>query len=67
VTPARYALPGLVPIAAGSLAMLKARRRMAEILRILPGSSLVMAPEDTDLATPEMAAGLEESFGGGGL
>jgi aromatic ring hydroxylase len=66
VTPAGYALPGLVHIAAGSLAMLKARQRMGEILRILPGSSLVMAPADTDLAAPEMAAGLEESFGGGG-
>src|ERR671925_2266958 len=67
VTPAGYALPGLVHIAAGSLAMLKAPQRMAEILRILPGSSLVMAPADTDLAAPEMAAGLEESFGGGGF
>ena len=32
----------------------------------MPGSSLVVAPTDTDLAAPEMAAGLEESFGGGG-
>jgi 4-hydroxyphenylacetate 3-monooxygenase len=39
---------------------------MSEILRILPGSSLVVAPSDRDLATPEMAAGLEESFGRGG-
>jgi 4-hydroxyphenylacetate 3-monooxygenase len=39
---------------------------MAEILRILPGSSLVVAPSDKDLAAPEVAAGLEESFGGGG-
>jgi 4-hydroxyphenylacetate 3-hydroxylase C terminal len=46
--------------------MLKARQRIAEILRILPGSSLVMAPADTDLTAPEMATGLEESFGGGG-
>ncbi|HXH10324.1 MAG TPA: 4-hydroxyphenylacetate 3-hydroxylase N-terminal domain-containing protein [Alphaproteobacteria bacterium] len=66
VTAAGYALPGLVHIAAGSIAMLKARQRMAEILRSLPGSSLVMAPADTDLTAPEMAAGLEESFGGGG-
>jgi 4-hydroxyphenylacetate 3-monooxygenase len=65
-TQAGYALPGLVHIAAGSLAMLKARQRLTEILRILPGSSLVVAPADTDLAAPEMAAGLEESFGGGG-
>jgi aromatic ring hydroxylase len=66
VTQAGYALPGLVHIAAGSIAMLKARQRITEILRILPGSSLVMAPADTDLTAPEMAAGLEESFGGGG-
>jgi aromatic ring hydroxylase len=66
MTQAGYALPGLVHIAAGSIAMLKARQRITEILRMLPGSSLVMAPGDTDLAAPEMAAGLEESFGGGG-
>src|SRR6266542_3808175 len=42
------------------------RQRMAEILRILPGSSLVVAPSDKDLAAPEVAGGLEESFGGGG-
>ena len=39
---------------------------MSEILRILPGSSLVVAPTDRDLAASEMTAGLEESFGGGG-
>ena len=39
---------------AGSIAMLKARQRMTEILRILPGSSLVVAPSDTDLAAPEI-------------
>jgi len=66
VTQEGYAMPGLVHIAAGSLAMLKARQRLTEILRMLPGSSLVMAPADTDLAVSEMAAGLEESFGGGG-
>jgi 4-hydroxyphenylacetate 3-monooxygenase len=38
---------------------------MAEILRILPGSSLVVAPSDKDLTASELAAGLEESFGGG--
>ena len=35
-------------------------------MRILPGSSLVVAPTDGDLAEPELAAGLEESFSGGG-
>jgi 4-hydroxyphenylacetate 3-monooxygenase len=39
---------------------------MSELLRIVPGSSLVVAPTDSDLADPEVAAGLEESFGGGG-
>ena len=48
------------------LAMQKARQRMAEILRILPGSSVVVAPSDKDLASPDVAAGLEESFDGGG-
>ena len=46
--------------------MLKSRQRISEILRIVPGSSLVVAPSDRDLAAPEVAAGLEESFGGGG-
>ena len=46
--------------------MLNARPRMSEILRILPGSSLVVAPSDRDLAAPEVAAGLDESFSGGG-
>src|SRR5262252_2364166 len=59
-------IPGRSHVAAGSLAMLKARQRITETLRILPGSSLVVAPSDKDLASPEIAAGLEESFGGGG-
>jgi aromatic ring hydroxylase len=62
----RYAIPNRSHIAAGTIAIQKARQRMAEILRILPGSSLVVAPSDKDLAAPELAAGLEESFGGGG-
>jgi len=60
------AIPNRSHIAAGTIAIQKARQRMAEILRILPGSSLVVAPSDQDLSTPELAAGLEESFGGGG-
>src|SRR5262249_25449001 len=45
---------------------LSPRQRLSEILLILPGSSLVVAPTDRDLAASEMSAGLEESFGGGG-
>jgi aromatic ring hydroxylase len=59
-------IPRRLHVAAGSIAMQKARQRMAEILRILPGSSLVVAPSDKDLTAPEVAGGLEESFGGGG-
>jgi 4-hydroxyphenylacetate 3-monooxygenase len=66
VTAEGYCIPGRGHIAAGSIAMLKARQRITEILRTLPGSSLVVAPSDKDLAAPEIAAGLEESFSGGG-
>lgn len=65
-TPEGYCYPNLCHLAAGSLAMLKARPRMSEILRILPGSSLVVAPTDDDLAAPEIASGLNETFSGGG-
>jgi 4-hydroxyphenylacetate 3-monooxygenase len=61
-----YAYANHRHLAAGSLALLKARPRMSEILRIIPGSSLVVAPTDRDLAAPGVAAGLEESFAGGG-
>src|SRR6516162_4600326 len=65
-TPSGYCVPNHAHLAVGGIAMLKARQRMAEILRIVPGSSLVVCPSDKDLAAPEMVAGLEESFGGGG-
>ena len=65
VTEDGFCVPGRGHVAAGSIVMQKARQRMAEILRILPGSSMVVAPSDKDLAAPEVAAGLEESFGGG--
>jgi aromatic ring hydroxylase len=50
----------------GGIALMKARQRISEILRAVPGSSLVVAPCDSDLDDPEIAAGLEESFAGGG-
>ena len=59
-------MPGQATSPRAASRMLKARQRMTETLRILPGSSLVVAPSDADLAAPEIAAGLEESFGGGG-
>ena len=65
-TPAGYCFPGHAHLAAGGIALFQARQRISEILRIVPGSSLVVAPSDDDLADPELAAGLEDSFAGGG-
>jgi aromatic ring hydroxylase len=59
-------IPRRIHVAAGSIAMLKARARMAETLRSLPGSSLMVAPSDADLASREVGAGFEEAFAGGG-
>ena len=59
-------LPNQLHVAASGLNTLRVRQRMGEILRGLPGSSLVNAPADTDFADPEMAAELEDAFGGGG-
>lgn len=65
-TPEGYAAPNHRHLAVASLAMLRARPRMGEILRVLPGSSLLVAPTDRDLAEPALAEGLEQAFGGGG-
>ena len=65
-TASGYALPNQLHVAAAGINTLKVRQRMSEILRGLPGSSLVNAPADTDFADPVMAAGLEDAFGGGG-
>jgi aromatic ring hydroxylase len=65
-TASGYCVPNHAHLAAAGLAILRARPRMAEILRILPGSSLVVAPSDTDLAQPDLAEGFADSFGGGG-
>lgn len=61
-----YAVPGQAHLAAAAINIFQVRQRMAETLRGLPGSSLVNAPADTDFADPELAAELEEAFGGGG-
>jgi 4-hydroxyphenylacetate 3-monooxygenase len=65
-TPQGYCIPGRAHIAVGNIAMQKARQRITEILRILPGSSLVVAPSAAELADERFAAGFEASFGGGG-
>jgi aromatic ring hydroxylase len=65
-TPTGYCVPNHAHLAAGGVSLFKARQRISELLRIIPGSSLVVAPGDSDLAIPELAEGLEEIFGGGG-
>ena len=65
-TASGHALPNQLHVAASGINTLRVRQRMGEILRGLPGSSLVNAPADTDFADPKMAAELEDAFGGGG-
>ncbi|HTZ36923.1 MAG TPA: 4-hydroxyphenylacetate 3-hydroxylase N-terminal domain-containing protein [Stellaceae bacterium] len=65
-TASGYCVPNHAHLAAGGISLFKARQRITELLRIVPGSSLVVAPGDSDLKLPELAQGLEESFGGGG-
>ncbi len=65
-TASGYCVPNHAHLAAGGVSLFKSRQRIGELLRIIPGSSLVVAPGDADLAIPELAQGLEESFGGGG-
>jgi 4-hydroxyphenylacetate 3-monooxygenase len=61
-----YLMPGQLHVASASIYTLRARQRVAEILRGLPGSSIVIAPADTDFDDEFMARELEEAFGGGG-
>ena len=61
-----YAAPNHRHVMAGGITLFKTRQLVSEILRIVPGSSLVVAPADNDLAAPSLAAGLEEAFAGGG-
>ena len=61
-----HSLPNQLHVATAGVNTLKVRQRMGEILRGLPGSSLINAPADTDFADPVMAAELEDAFGGGG-
>ena len=65
-TESGHALPNQLHLASAGINTLRVRQRMTEILRGLPGSSLVNAPADTDFADPGMAAELEDAFGGGG-
>ncbi len=62
---AGYLYPNPLHVASATIYTLSVRQRMAEILRDLPGSSLVITPADVDFDDPVMAEYLERSFGGG--
>ena len=47
-----YALPNQLHVASSGINTMRVRQRMGEILRGLPGSSLVNAPADTDFDDP---------------
>jgi aromatic ring hydroxylase len=61
-----FCAPNQGHVMAGGITLFKTRQQISEILRIVPGSSLVVAPSDSDLAAADLAAGLEEAFAGGG-
>jgi 4-hydroxyphenylacetate 3-monooxygenase len=65
VSGAGYLYPNPLHVASATLYTLSVRQRMAEILRDLPGSSLVITPTDADFEHPEMKEYLDKSFGGG--
>src|SRR5262249_41266303 len=65
-TPSGLCTPNHRHVSAGGIALFKARQQISEILRIVPGASLVVAPGDADLAAGGLAAGLEAAFAGGG-
>ena len=62
---AGYLYPNPMHVASATIYTLNVRQRMAEILRDLPGSSLVITPTDVDFGDPSMAEYLDRSFGGG--
>lgn len=66
VSEAGYIQPGLKHLASAALYTLKVRQRMSETLRNLPGSSICVAPADTDINDPLVGEQMEAAFGGGG-
>jgi aromatic ring hydroxylase len=61
-----FCAPNTRHVMAGGITLFKTRQQISEMLRIIPGSSLVVAPSDSDLAAPDISRGLEEAFAGGG-
>jgi aromatic ring hydroxylase len=61
-----FCAPNQRHVMAGGITLFKARQQIGEILRMVPGSSLVVAPSNSDISAPALAAGLDEAFAGGG-
>ena len=66
MTVSGFSVPNQLHLAGAAVNVFKSRQRMSEILRALPGSSLIVAPADTDFTDLSMATELEEAYGGGG-
>jgi 4-hydroxyphenylacetate 3-monooxygenase len=66
ITEAGHLLPRMLHLAPASIHTLNMRQRISEILRNIPGSSLVVTPTDLELDDPALAADFEVAFGGGG-
>jgi 4-hydroxyphenylacetate 3-monooxygenase len=66
VTQAGHLVPRQLHLAPASIHTLNVRQRMSEILRNVPGSSLVVAPTEIELDDPRLAGEIEKAFGGGG-
>jgi 4-hydroxyphenylacetate 3-monooxygenase len=66
LTPGGYMLPTPLHVASAAIYTFRNRQRMSDILRQLPGSSLVIRPTDVEFEDPEMAEAMEAGFGGGG-
>jgi 4-hydroxyphenylacetate 3-monooxygenase len=62
---AGYLYPNPLHVVSATIYTLSVRQRMAEILRDMPGSSLVITPTDLDFEDEDMADYLDKSVGGG--
>lgn len=66
VTPGGYMLPKPLHVAAAAIYTFRNRQRMSDILRQIPGSTLVIRPTDVEFEDPAMSEAVEAGFGGGG-
>jgi 4-hydroxyphenylacetate 3-monooxygenase len=65
-TPGGYMIPKPLHVASAAIHVFRTRQLMSDILRQLPGSSIVIRPTDVEFDDPAMAEDVELGFGGGG-